>query len=65
MTHHCATERAPYSMLARGIEALLDRIDEIVPPGIDINPADGGWADPALQPPARRRQHPPGVGDLP
>ena len=35
--------------------ALLDRIDEIVPPGINLNPADGGWANPALQPTARRR----------
>ena len=35
--------------------ALLDRIDEIVPPGTNINPADGGWANPALQPAARRR----------
>jgi aryl-alcohol dehydrogenase-like predicted oxidoreductase len=37
-------------------QALLDRIDEIVPPGTNLNPADGGWANPALQPPARRRQ---------
>ena len=36
-------------------EALLDRIDEIVPPGMNINPADGGWANPALKPSARRR----------
>jgi aryl-alcohol dehydrogenase-like predicted oxidoreductase len=36
-------------------EALLDRIDEIVPPGTNLNPADGGWTNPALQPPARRR----------
>jgi hypothetical protein len=35
---------------------VLDRIDEIVPPATTINPADGGWADPALQPAARRRQ---------
>jgi aryl-alcohol dehydrogenase-like predicted oxidoreductase len=35
--------------------ALLDRIDEIVSPGINLNPADGGWANPALQPAARRR----------
>ena len=35
--------------------ALLDRIDEIVPPGINLNPADGGWTNPALQPAARRR----------
>jgi hypothetical protein len=46
-------------------QTLLDRIDEIVPPGVNINPADGGWANPALQPPAWRRPHPPGVGDLP
>jgi hypothetical protein len=36
--------------------ALLDRIDEIVPPGININPADGGWQSPALEAAARRRQ---------
>jgi aryl-alcohol dehydrogenase-like predicted oxidoreductase len=35
--------------------ALLDRIDEIVPPGTNINPADGGWANPALEPAGRRR----------
>ena len=35
--------------------ALLDRIDQIVPPGINLNPADGGWANPALEPAARRR----------
>ncbi|HEX4671646.1 MAG TPA: aldo/keto reductase [Solirubrobacteraceae bacterium] len=35
--------------------SLLDRIDEIVPPGTNINPADGGWANPALEPAARRR----------
>jgi aryl-alcohol dehydrogenase-like predicted oxidoreductase len=36
-------------------EALLDRIDEIVTPGINVNPADAGWANPALEPTARRR----------
>jgi aryl-alcohol dehydrogenase-like predicted oxidoreductase len=35
---------------------VLDRIDEIVTPGVNINPADGGWASPALQPAARRRR---------
>jgi len=35
--------------------ALLDRIDEMVPPGINLNPADGGWVNPSLQPAARRR----------
>jgi aryl-alcohol dehydrogenase-like predicted oxidoreductase len=36
-------------------EALLDRIDEINPPGITTNPADNSWANPALEPAARRR----------
>jgi aryl-alcohol dehydrogenase-like predicted oxidoreductase len=34
---------------------VLDRIDEIVPPGVNVNPADGGWANPALEAAARRR----------
>jgi aryl-alcohol dehydrogenase-like predicted oxidoreductase len=34
---------------------VLDKIDEIVPPGINGNPADGGWQNPALEPAARRR----------
>ncbi|MDQ3586962.1 MAG: aldo/keto reductase [Actinomycetota bacterium] len=33
---------------------LLDRIDEIISPGLNINPADGGWQNPALEPAARR-----------
>ena len=33
----------------------LDRIDEIVPPGVNLNPADGGWPNPALESAARRR----------
>jgi aryl-alcohol dehydrogenase-like predicted oxidoreductase len=37
-------------------QAILDRIDEIVTPGVNINPADSGWANPALAPEARRRQ---------
>lgn len=36
-------------------EAVLDRVDEIVPPGTTINPADNAWANPALAPAARRR----------
>ncbi len=36
-------------------DEVLDRIDEIVPPGINVNPVDGGWANPALEPAARRR----------
>jgi aryl-alcohol dehydrogenase-like predicted oxidoreductase len=34
---------------------LLDRIDEIVPPGTNLNPADAGWDNPALRAEARRR----------
>ena len=36
-------------------DALLDRIDEIVPPGITINPEDNSWHNPSLEPEARRR----------
>jgi hypothetical protein len=34
---------------------VLDRIDQIVPPGVTLNPADNGWVSPALHPAARRR----------
>jgi aryl-alcohol dehydrogenase-like predicted oxidoreductase len=34
---------------------VLDRIDQIVPPGVTLNPADNGWASPSLHPTARRR----------
>ncbi|HLJ07890.1 MAG TPA: aldo/keto reductase [Acidimicrobiia bacterium] len=37
---------------------VLDRIDEIVPPGQNLNPADAGWQHPALSAPARRRRQP-------
>jgi aryl-alcohol dehydrogenase-like predicted oxidoreductase len=36
-------------------DALLDRVDEIVPPGTNARPADTGWQNPALEPAARRR----------
>ncbi|MCA1689559.1 MAG: aldo/keto reductase, partial [Actinobacteria bacterium] len=36
-------------------DAILDRIDEIVAPGTNVNPADAGWTNPALAPAARRR----------
>jgi len=35
--------------------ALLDAIDEIVPPGTNVNPTDAGWTNRALSPAARRR----------
>jgi diketogulonate reductase-like aldo/keto reductase len=34
---------------------VLDRIDQIVAPGLTLNPADNGWVSPALSPAARRR----------
>jgi aryl-alcohol dehydrogenase-like predicted oxidoreductase len=36
-------------------DEVLDKIDEVVPPGVNLNPADGGWPNPALEPAARRR----------
>jgi aryl-alcohol dehydrogenase-like predicted oxidoreductase len=34
---------------------VLDRIDQIVAPGLNLNPGDEGWQNPALAPEARRR----------
>ena len=34
---------------------VLDRIDEIVPPGVTLNPVDNGWVNPWLNPTLRRR----------
>ena len=34
---------------------VLDRIDEIVPPGTNVNPMDAGWQNPWLALEARRR----------
>jgi aryl-alcohol dehydrogenase-like predicted oxidoreductase len=36
-------------------DEVLNRIDAIVPPGVNVNPGDGGWQNPALEPQARRR----------
>jgi aryl-alcohol dehydrogenase-like predicted oxidoreductase len=36
-------------------DEVLDRIDEIVPPGTNVNPNEIGWQNPALEPAARRR----------
>ncbi len=36
-------------------DELLDKIDEIVGPGVNVNPADQGWQNPELAPEARRR----------
>ncbi|OHV31782.1 MULTISPECIES: aldo/keto reductase [Pseudofrankia] len=37
-------------------EATLDRIDEIVPPGVNLNPQDAGWIPLSLTKPALRRR---------
>jgi aryl-alcohol dehydrogenase-like predicted oxidoreductase len=36
-------------------DELLDKIDEIVPPGVNLNPTDQGWQNPELAPERRRR----------
>nr|MDT0665940.1 aldo/keto reductase [Micromonospora sp. DSM 115978] len=36
--------------------AVLDRIDEIVPPGTNVNAADAGWVPPALADASLRRR---------
>jgi aryl-alcohol dehydrogenase-like predicted oxidoreductase len=35
---------------------ILDRIDQIVPPGVTLNPADAGWQPSVLADPAARRR---------
>jgi aryl-alcohol dehydrogenase-like predicted oxidoreductase len=40
---------------ARLDDDVLDRIDELVPPGTTVNPADAGWSPPGHSPKARRR----------
>jgi len=40
-------------------EKILDRIDELVPPGTDLNVADAGWTPPALADAALRRRRTP------
>jgi aryl-alcohol dehydrogenase-like predicted oxidoreductase len=37
-------------------QATLDRIDEIVPPGTNLNPADAGWASPEITDSRLRRR---------
>jgi aryl-alcohol dehydrogenase-like predicted oxidoreductase len=36
--------------------SVLDRIDEIVPPGTNLNPGDAGWIPPSLADASKRRQ---------
>ena len=53
---HC---RYPYRRASQrfwpGALLVLDRIDEINPPGVSINPADNGWTQPSLEPTQRHR----------
>jgi len=37
------------------LESQLTAADQIAPPGVNLNPGDEGWANPALAPAARRR----------
>jgi aryl-alcohol dehydrogenase-like predicted oxidoreductase len=37
-------------------DELLDRIDQIVPPGQNLNPADAGYTPPAIADPSQRRR---------
>jgi aryl-alcohol dehydrogenase-like predicted oxidoreductase len=37
--------------------SVMDRIDEIVPPGTNVNPEDAGWSPPALVDARLRRRH--------
>jgi aryl-alcohol dehydrogenase-like predicted oxidoreductase len=39
-------------------DSVLDRIDEIVPPGRDVYPHEGAWVPPSLSDPFRRRRAP-------
>jgi hypothetical protein len=36
-------------------DEVLDQIDAIVPPGVNLNPSDSGYQNPALEAKARRR----------
>jgi hypothetical protein len=36
---------------------VLDRIDEIVPPGTNVNPDDPGWTPPEISDASLRRRH--------
>jgi aryl-alcohol dehydrogenase-like predicted oxidoreductase len=36
---------------------VLDQIDDVVPPGTNLNPSDNGWLPPSIEDPAQRRRH--------
>jgi len=37
-------------------DGVLDRVDELVPPGTDVSTDDGGWTPPAIEASWRRRR---------
>ena len=54
---HDGAPREPARRRRRELSAdVLDRIDEIVPPGTNLNPADAGWRPPALEDAGLRRR---------
>jgi predicted oxidoreductase len=42
-------------LVQQGDAAVLDRIDEIVKPGVNLNPADTSYREQVLEPSLRRR----------
>jgi aryl-alcohol dehydrogenase-like predicted oxidoreductase len=54
-THPAVTAAIIGPRTMEQLESQLPAAD-VVPPGTNLNPADAGWTNPALQPAARRRQ---------
>ena len=54
-THHGAAREPAAAADVVLDDAVLDRIDEIVPPGATVNPVDNSFNNPALEPTTRRR----------
>ena len=61
LRHHRTKDDGPAHGPPRGREvtlddATLDRFDEIVPPGVTLNPADAGWQPESVTEAWRRRR---------
>lgn len=54
MEHLESQLSAPETRLSPDV---LDRIDQIVPPGTNVNPVDAGWVPPAISDVRQRRRH--------
>ena len=52
-----AHEPARRASTSRSTTDVLDRIDEIVPPGTNFNPSDSGYQPPMVADPRTRRRH--------